>query len=168
MPETMDEVARLIGRYPGPLMLRASRRKWLLVGLGCAVFTAIGVVLQINEPSIMALLTIGFFGLGVLVAGAVLLPGSAALTLDTAGFEVIHFFRPRRTRWQDAEGFQAVSIPPSGIKRVAYDDKTIAAGGMAAASAAITGRNAALPDNYGLGAEELAALMQRWRAQALH
>ena len=97
----------------------------------------------------------------------ILLPGSAALTLDRDGFQVTNLFRRKRTSWPQASGFIEASVPPANLAIVAYDDAGAAGHTAAAINVRITGRNAALNDTYGLSAAELAKLMSDWHDRAL-
>jgi hypothetical protein len=156
----------ILVRFPGPVTLYPSRRKWLLVFAGCAVF-AVGGFWMIRDGDLRGWFVLIFFGLGVLVAAVAMLPGAGALTLDAEGFEATNLFRRHRTRWQDTTGFQAARIPPAQQKLVVYDDVTQSAKTLAQVNVGIVGRNAALPDTYGLSADDLAQLMAQWRERAL-
>ena len=164
--EPADKSDAILPVFPGPLTLYPSRRKWLLVLLGCGVFDAggFGMVAQAAPWGWYVLIV---FALGTVIAAVALLPGAASLKLDREGFETTSLFRRRRTRWQDATGFEPASIPPSMLKMVVYDDINAAGRAVAGLSVAIAGRNAGLPDTYGLSAADLARLMTRWRERAL-
>jgi hypothetical protein len=156
----------ILVRFPGPATLYPSRRKWLLVFAGCALF-AVGGFWMIKDGDLRGWFVLIFFGLGVLVAAAAMLPGAGALTLDAEGFEARNLFRRYSTRWQDTAGFQAARIPPAQQKLVVYDDVTQSTKSIAQINVGIVGRNAALPDTYGLTADDLARLMAQWRELAL-
>jgi hypothetical protein len=96
-----------------------------------------------------------------------LLPGAGGLTLDRNGFQVTSLFRSSSSRWQDVSGFEPASIPPSLQKLVVYDDVNVAGRKIANLNVALIGRNAALPDTYGLTADDLARLMMTWRDRAV-
>jgi hypothetical protein len=161
-----DKTLALLRRFPGPLTLYPSKTKWLLILLGCAVFTA-GGIWMIRDHEASGWFVAGFFGLGSLTSIVVMLPGAGALTLDQKGFEVTNLFRRHQTRWADADGFDSSVIPPAHTSLVVYDDLTVMPGAMTGFNTAITGRNAALNDTYGLSADALAELMTAWRGRAL-
>jgi hypothetical protein len=48
-----------------------------------------------------------------------------------------------------------------------YDDVNVSTKRIAKFNVGIVGRNAALPDTYGLSADNLAQLMVQWRERAL-
>jgi hypothetical protein len=50
---------------------------------------------------------------------------------------------------------------------VVYDDVTQSSKAIAQLNVGIVGRNAGLPDTYGLSADDLAQLMAQWRDRAL-
>jgi len=156
----------ILQTIPGPLTLYPSRRKWILMLLGCGVFDAIGIEM-VADAAPWGWFGLIFFGLCTIIAAVMLLPGAASLELDRDGFQATTLFRRHRTRWQDVTGFEPVSIPPSMQKMVAYDDVNAAGRPLANLSVAIAGRNSALPDTYGLSAAGLARVMTQWREQAL-
>jgi hypothetical protein len=157
---------RLAAQFPGPVRLHPSPKKWLLVLLGCAAFAVIGFFM-IRDGQAWGWLVLVFFGAGAPIAAAMLWPGANGLTLDRDGFEVANALRRHRSRWQDTTGFESVAIPPAMQKLVCYDDTQASGMAMATVNAGITGHTSALPDTYGLSAEELAALMAWWRMHAL-
>jgi hypothetical protein len=157
--------AAILARYPGPVRLSPSPRKWLLVFFGCAVFVAGGIGLRAENPAV-AWLCIGFFGCGVLVAAAMLLPGAGGLVLDADGFEVTNLFRRTRTRWQDAADFTVAALPPAGQKVVVYDNAKLGGGTLGAINTTLSGRSCGLPDTYRLKAQDLAQVMAGWRDRA--
>jgi hypothetical protein len=161
-----DKAAQLLARYPGPVMLYPSRKKWLTVFLGGAAFTAGGVMMvRSGEP--LGWFVLGFFALVAVIAAAALLPGAGKLTLDRDGFEATTLFRRHRARWADTDGFDSAVVPPSHQALVVYDDRTLPSGGLAGINTSITGRNSALGDTYGFAAADLAALMAAWRERAV-
>jgi hypothetical protein len=166
MSKALEQADAILQRFLGPVTLLASRRKWLLVLLGCTGFAAAGVAM-VNAAAPWGSYVLIVFGAGAIVAAVMLVPGAGALRLDRDGFVVRSLFRSSRVRWQDASKFAPVSIPPSMQRMVCYDDAKLAAGTMAKLNVAITGRNSALPDSYGLSVDELARLMVQWREQAV-
>jgi hypothetical protein len=161
-----NDVTEILSRFPGPVTLHPSRKKWLLIFATSAVFAAGGAwMIERGEP--MGWYVLIFFGLGALVAAAALLPGAGGLTLDREGFAITNLFRRYRVRWQDAAGFVAARIPPARQKMVMYDDATQRGKSLAQLNVAIAGRGAGLPDTYGLSADDLAQLMAQWRDRAV-
>ena len=165
MPSPTD-ASTILSRFPGPVTLYPSRKKWLLVLAGSALF-AVGGFWMIKTGDGRGWLVLIFFGLTAAVAAAVMLPGAGALALDRDGFEATNLFRRHRTLWRDATGFQAARIPLARQRWVVYDDVTQNKKSIAKFNVGIVGRNAALPDTYGLSADDLAQLMAQWSGRAL-
>ena len=158
--------SEILSRFPGVVTLYPSRRKWLVILAGCLVFTA-GGFWMVRDQQMEGWYVLIFFGLGSIVAAAVMLPGAASLKLDCEGFDVTSLFRRRRTQWKDVSDFSIAAIPPSNLILVIYDDVSVENNKIAQFSIKLTGRNAALGDTYGLAAEDLALAMTQWRARAL-
>jgi hypothetical protein len=158
--------AEILSRFPGPLTLYPSRRKWLLLLAGCALFTAGGFAM-IQDQAAGGWYVLVVFGIASLIAAVMLLPGAGRLTLDRHGFTSTSLFKSHRVRWQDAGDFVPVRVPPANIRLVGYDDATAAGRRIAAINVELTGRNAALHDTYGLPVDDLAGLMAAWRERAL-
>jgi len=159
-----SQLDAILKGFPGPVRLTPSRRKWALVLLVCIGFTAIGAAM-IRAGDIRGWL-VGFFTLGIPIATIMLLPGAGGLVLDVEGFDVISMYRTRRWRWTDAGGFMVATLPRRQ-KMVVYDSRTPRSGVLAKFNTGITGRNAGLPETYGLKPETLAELMTHWRERAL-
>jgi hypothetical protein len=160
------DISEILSRFPGPVTFYPSRKKWLAVLAGGALFT-IGGVLMVRSGEPMGWFPLIFFALVALVAAAAMLPGAGALTLDREGFEITNLFRRYRTRWQDASGFSTTRIPPAHQRWVVYDDIRHNTKRIARINVEIVGRNAALPDTYGLSPDDLGQLMTQWRERAL-
>jgi len=156
--------ADILARFPGPVTLHPSLKRWGLMLAGCAVFAIAGQAI-IRDGALTGWFVLIFFGLGMLLAAVPMLPVAGALTLDPTGFEAINFYRRSRTRWQDATGFIAARIPPARLRVVLFNDAA-QAGTLSRINAAFAGRNGALPDTYGLQADDLARLMAQWSERA--
>jgi hypothetical protein len=156
--------ADILVRFPGPVTLRASLKRWCLVFAGCALF-AIGGKWMVSTGQVMGWLPLIFFGIGAIIAAFAMLPGASALTLDGTGFEITNFYRRSRTRWQDAGDFVATRIPAARQRFVLFNNAR-SGRRLARINTFISGRNAALPDTYGLSPDDLAQLMAQWRERA--
>jgi hypothetical protein len=132
----------------------------------CAAAVAMSVAVLRTEHwgwGSAGLIFSGYFA--VVSALTLLLPGAGMLRLDRDGFETAYLFRRRRSRWQVVGGFRAMSIRMSTM--AVYDDTNPSGWVMAKLNMAVCGRNAGLPDTYGLAARDLAGLMTRWRERAM-
>src|SRR6185295_9246378 len=149
-----DKWMELLSRFPGPVVLDSSRKKWLLVLLGGVLFTAGGILMIRSGDSFGWYVTI-FFALVAICAVATMLPGAGYLSLDKDGFEARSLFRGNRTRWSDTKGFEAKSPLRVTQRLVVYDDLTRKYRVLTGVNAMIVGHNAALGDTYGLAADDL-------------
>src|SRR5271170_1776939 len=96
----------ILMRFPGPVTLYPSRRKWTRNLIGCALFAAVGVSM-VGDKAPWGWPVLLLFLVGAIVAVTHLLPGAGSLTLENNSFEVKSLFRRHRVRWQDATGFKA-------------------------------------------------------------
>jgi len=163
---SQDKTGAILSRFPGPVTLYPSRTKWILILLGCAVFVA-GGLFAMQGNTFMRWGAVAFFGTGMAVAIAGLLPGASQLKLDREGFEFTAMFRRHSVRWQAATGFEAVTIPPSGQKMVLFDDAGAKGRALGKLNVSMVGRNSGVPDTYGMSAKDLAGLMAQWRERAV-
>lgn len=170
----VDKVNDILARFPGPVTLRVSLRKMLALFFGSLGFVLVGVLLIVfvkddPEARIAGMASIVFFGACALIGAVMLLPGAGSLTLQAQGFEICSLFRRNRVAWPQASRFAVVTLPlPDGgsNRMVGYDDDKLKGFG-ADFSRDKLGRNAALPDSYGLSLDELARLLTEWRERAL-
>ncbi len=148
------------------LVLRPNRLRYLLFMTLSAGFVTGGALMG-REGNPIGWVSILFFGAGVIVFFLLLLPGSAYLKLDPAGFTVCSLFRAHSTRWYEVDSFEVGSIRKR--KLVVFNFSNLHRGHEFARklSSAIGGYEGGLPDTYGLLAKELAALMNDWRQRGV-
>jgi hypothetical protein len=91
----------------------------------------------------------------------------STLTLTTDGFTFTSLGRPVTRRWQDVESFVAVRTSAIGGVvgiRLAVSSERLS--GPRRAAKAVAGYDGgALPDTYGMKADDLAALMNYWHSR---
>jgi hypothetical protein len=161
-PQTQADVAR---EPPVTIVLRPSPGRWLAAFLACLVFAAIGVMM-ISDGAPSGWVVAGGFGLGALVCGVVLLPGSAYLKVRRDGFVFGTLFRRWYLPWTAVGPFTIAVIGPKAI--VVFDIIDPAQmPRLAGLMRMPAGRNAGLPDTYGLTAEELCAVLNAARDKSL-
>lgn len=130
------------------------------------LFVSVGVW-EVSTGFWVGWLVVLFVGLGAIVSAVPLASGAGKPTLDADGLQMTTLFRGARFRWRDVAGFKANSglwLPFS--KKAFFDVLTLAGQPAAKLNVAVTGRNSALADAYGLSADALAHLLQRWRDRA--
>jgi len=163
----------LLRRFPGPVELRADRLKYFYLLIGAAIFGGLTFWLLQRErfgwfETVMLWLCVLFCAAAIPLM-IVLMFRESTLRLDAEGLRVAHGWRNQLTRWADTSLFEVASVPiPSGeAPLVVYDDATSRNSTLRALNTSIVGRNAALPDTYGLSHEDLAWLLNEWRERAL-
>ncbi len=192
-----DQIAELLGQFPGSLTLRPSASKWLRILAIALGFVALGVIFIVTPgtfagdggsdalstllmtlrlagtatQAVAALgwMTVIFFGAGAAVGIVALLPGASGLTLNRDGFVIVNLYRHRAARWQDVSAFAVAEVNAlfRTQKLVGYDDRTAKGARLAALNVSLSGYNSALPDTYGLSCEDLARLMSLWRERVV-
>ena len=108
-------------------------------------------------------LGIGFFGLGCIVFVLQLLPNASYLRLTPEGFTMCSLFRSHSYSWTETKTFAAGYV--SQMKTVVFSHspsytKQISIRKM---NKKHFGFESCLPDTYGMSAEELADLMNKWK-----
>ena len=154
------------------LTLTPSRRKQVLLLVVAALFVAIGVMMLAERrvsaaDTGLAYAGIGFFAVCGLAFAVHLIPGSSYLKIRREGFEFRAFWRGAVLRWSDVEEFGVARFTAHRMVGFrfspSYDRRRLA--GLRRLNAELLGYEAALPDNYGMKHEELAALLNRKKAE---
>jgi hypothetical protein len=169
-----DKVDAILARFPGPVTLRVNRLRAAGVLAISLAFVAVCIFLLHARPTdfdaldvVMTWAGLVFFGAGAAIMAVMLLPGAGSLTLAADGFEMCSLFRRHRTPWRQASDFTIGRFRQRGMRPlVAYEDAKLT-GFAADTSRSLVGRNAALPDTYGLSHAELVRLLTQWRKRAL-
>jgi hypothetical protein len=146
-----------------PIVLRPKRSQFLVLATICLAFVLIGAW-GIARGEQAGWFCCGFFGLGIPVALISMLPNASSLELNSEGFTVRSLFRSGTTRWEDVSDFGVGRIGPNAMVMFNFVDTYRRAGPIRWVNAALTGYEAALPDSYGLRADELADVMNGYRA----
>ena len=132
----------------------------LLMLLGSLVFVAAGIWMLPDYP-VSGYLSITFFGLCALIFCVNLLPHSSYLRLTCEGFTVCSTFRSRSIEWRHVGTFGVTRI---GTRKMMVGwDPSHSVSKLGNANKVMCGYASALPDSYGMKAEELAELLNRLR-----
>lgn len=174
-PDLLESESRSAGslaaQFPGPVILRASVRKLLFLALMAAGFGGVTLWMVLHEAPSTAMQLLLWPGVALFLGGVPFLILTAirgsALHLDETGFTVMQLGRARRVRWRDVGVFEPVSMPGSGQRLVTFDDASAGATRLGVINRHLIGRNAGLPDSYGLDPDALASLLTAWRKRAL-
>ena len=165
MPES---VASVLARFPGPVTLKPSPLKWIVMVALALGFVAAGIFLirvgQSTHQLFWGWVSVVFFGACGLVAACQLIPGSSDMTLDASGFKVSGL-RRRQSNWLDVANFTTWTANALSWL-VVYDDRSNR-GVLPRINRLLSGHGTSLPDTYGMRAGDLARLMTLWRDRAL-
>lgn len=144
-----------------PLTFYPKRTQAILLLLVSSAFVAAGIFIVV-EGDWKGLICAGFFGLCALVGAVQLLPGSAFLKLTSEGLEYASLFRNHRIPWTAITEIGVCHIRASGLvvrKMVGFNFDPAFTVGARALSQSLSGFEGALPDTYGMKAEDLAKLL---------
>ncbi len=162
MQSPHPETNLILSRFPGPVTLYSSRRKWLRLSFTGFLFTVAGTLMVFYGISGGWFFLVVFGVLSIMGFG-MLLPGASSLKLDEEGFQTTRFYQRHRTRWQDVRRFETVQQYRSPETIVVYDDLKSPDTPLARLNKVLADHNAFLPDTYGLAGQDLAWLMGQWR-----
>jgi hypothetical protein len=152
---------------PQSLVLRPSKEKLLLLLLLCLALTVAGADVVVTLGGFMGWFSLSFFGLGSLIFAIQFLPGASYLELRPGGFVVSSLFRKwPLIPWTAVGGFRVARVPPAQKAMVVFDKEGGRTGLGTKVNRALVGADQGPPDTYGLQPQELADLMNQWRANA--
>jgi hypothetical protein len=160
----------ILAQFPGPIVLRSSRRKTLFILIGSIAFFALGIFFLGHEVSLKT--TIGgwvlvvLFGICIIACAIHLVaPGVSALHLHREGFNYTSIFRRASFTWSDTKDFEVWTSHNN--KLVAFDNFHSKKSWLKSVDTALMGRNTGLPGTYGVSAEDLVTVLNKWRERAL-
>jgi len=158
------------------LKLKPSRVKWVALMLtfialagGMAALYIYSEAPKTHESFMIVGFMVAFFVAGALLCALNLLPGRTYLLLTREGFTVRTLFKTRAYSWREVESFGAFSH--RGVTLVVFTLSRegrlrFPESGFGKLNKAVSGGDHGLPDTYGIGADELVQLMNRWKAQS--
>ena len=147
-----------------PVTLYPSRAKMALLLAVCAAFVAGGVLMVLNgEPK--GYFCGGFFALGLPIFALQFHPRAAYLKLTREGFTFCSLFRAHTVRWEHVGALGVSSLTDVSLVGWNYAPNLPAQRGARMVGKVLSGFEAALPDTYGMKAEELAEWMERLRQE---
>ena len=160
----MQEAEKILGRFPGPVRLYPSRL-WVVGMLLLSVGGVIVLAFYVSGKSdavqphgaydtFMSWFSlVGLAALAVALLVHLLFPKTICLILDADGFEIHRFAKSERVRWRDVRGFDTRKqwVGRGTIEQVVFETAN---------------GDGVLPNNYGLGLQDLLHLMEAWRKRA--
>ena len=166
-PALAEARARL--RAGEPLVLRPSRLRTVGTLAGSVALTAVCGWAFVDERSVVMAVGVLLFGAAVVIAVLQLLPGNASLCISPEGLLVRGQIGSRSwsSSWNEIEHFRAYDVDQYGTtKQVGFDRRDLTPdrqGVWKTVARGMTGVDAALPDTYGMRAEDLATLLEEAR-----
>ena len=168
-----------IASFPGPVVLFSSRPKlWFLAFFEVVtiLMSSFAILIGLSHPEAQFAVCIGLLGLlysvGLGIKLAVLYsPDAISLRLTSSGFEVVAGLQKRIFLWTQVSDFDVFAGRRSSSEVVfRYDGPhrsslRVGLGWLDAAFAG--GRNAYLPDTYGLRTADLVRVLTTWRELAV-
>ena len=148
-----------------PILLRPKPTKWLVVALGSLAFVLIGIWM-VRSREMLGWLGIVFFGLCLSVSLSCILPKASYLRLAPDGFTICSLFRAHTIRWQDVTGFGVGRVFTNKMVMFNYVESYQRSSKLRSFNTELTGFEAAIPDSYGLKHEDLADLLNRYKASS--
>ena len=148
--------------------LQPRRLKWVLVFLGCLLFSVFLVPAAFLAPSAITIAGALLFGPGAILAAWSLVPGAAYLRISPEGLEAKVPVRTRRWAWNDIERFRVFEVRArySTQRFVGFDMRELTHENQSffqTVNRGVSGVDAGLPDTYGVDPEELADALNRLR-----
>lgn len=150
-----------------PLVLRPSRRSWAGMLALSIVLTVVCGLAFLDEPHVALAVGVLLFGAGIAIAVVQLLPGRASLRIAPEGLQVRGLMRGGSWSWNELEHFRAYDADQYGATRmVGFDMRGLTPEGQSAfktIARGMSGVDGALPDTYGMRADDLATLLEEAR-----
>jgi hypothetical protein len=164
------DMQSVLQAFPGPVVLRSHRLKHVLLIMGSVIFSVLCLWLLQTEkpsffPSLALMASVIFFGLCGLVLLPILILGQH-LELTEDGFAYGYPGRRRFVAWNDVSEFEIVLVNSSGARLVVFDQTRRGDNSLYSPNARLIGHTSALPQTYGLSAQELTKLLNKWRKRA--
>jgi hypothetical protein len=136
---------------------------WLL--LLCSAFLC-GGIWMISVGQSKGWFVASFGGLGVIVTLVQSLPNASYLVLTKKGFVVRSLFRSHSYSWQEVGAFSVATIKRNRIVVFSFATTYQRARKVRTLLRTFAGYEGALPDTYGMKADDLASLLNEWRAKS--
>ena len=147
-----------------PITLKPSKLKILISFLFAIGLTAAGIWLRPIQP-VLGTVTTAFFGLCIIAFGIQFLPGCAYLEVTKEGFTVVNMFQKKLTNWADVASFGVKKFPGNNLVVWRYSKDFGDAESERKLSDKFAGAQASLPDTYGMSAEDLAEMLNKFLHQ---
>jgi hypothetical protein len=146
------------------LIYPASRRKALLLLVGCIAFFALGIFVLKKDP-LVGWITAIFFGLGIPLSILMLFSKRVYLKLTADGFEMASLFNKQMIRWSDVDGFRLGQVRNVKMIAIVYEPDYKGQKMLRKVSASLAGMEGAIPNSYVVSPDALLPTLNEWHAR---
>lgn len=134
-----------------PIILKPGKGKSILLFSISTVFVCLGISLWETNRS-LAIFTVVFFGLCILVFIINLIPNASYLKIDNQGIEMKNLFRSTFIPWRGVSGFRPKNFFLNTMVVFDLNQNLPETSGMKV-------KTGAFPDTYGMSGKKLAAFL---------
>ncbi|WP_299768469.1 STM3941 family protein [uncultured Dokdonia sp.] len=145
-------------------ILRPKKTKSIIL-IVISILFVLGGYLMLEEKFFIGIITIIFFGLGIIIFTIQLFPNTSYLKLTKEGFEMRTLFKSNFTKWSDVKEFSTDYIGPNKMVMLNYNEEHTKYKNGKKIAKILSGSEGALPDTYGMSAKALTQLMNEWKAK---
>jgi hypothetical protein len=127
-------------------------------------FVAAGIWIAPQDP-LVGYSCVAFFGLGVVIAVVTIHPSSTYLILEAKGFTCCTLFQKAFFPWSQVQTFLPIRVALKQMVGWNFTSDYWTMQTIRKVNTAISGAEAALPDNYGVPVQELVEVMNSLRTK---
>jgi hypothetical protein len=167
-----DGVATILGRFPGPVIVRAPMFKRIGALITVTLFSGVVAwrVWSLDHWSLQQTILIGVVALVCAVAEILAILAMFDelnfMTLDADGFQIQFPWGRRRRSWREVDGFEARWVGIGG-RVLAFNYRTDAVIVSAGLNQFFAGHDGVVSYSFGFTKDDFARLMNEWRERAL-
>ena len=137
--------------------------------MSSVVFVVVGIVFRDEIPMFMGYAAATLFGLGCIVFLVQLMPGANQLEIGHEGLKFTVLFKETALPWESVGHFYEVTMQDGKTRKVGWHYSPEIINRIEAKQGQpvdMSMPHGVLPENYGKSAQELAELLNTYRAQA--
>lgn len=140
-----------------PIILKPGKAKIILLSAISIGFVSLGISL-LEKNMLIAVFTIFFFGLCLLVFIINLIPNASYLKINDQGIEMKNLFKSTFIPWRAVSGFRTKNVLLNKMVVFEIDQKLPETSGMKL-------KTGAFPDTYGMSGQKRAAFLNAQKAR---
>ncbi len=155
-------------------IFKSKPTKWILLLLGSIAFTVIITIMMFQENDYRLILGLLLFAPGILISIINLFTGGPTLIINDKGFREKNLTSDFFVPWEAVQGFSSVHIAygqtmvgfnftPEG--KAWYKENYPTGSKLIDSARSLSGVEGAISDNFGMKTEELATLLNEYKAK---